>query len=120
MPQENLFHLPLSSAMKSIVLVSTTVEKKEDAERLAAMLLDHKLIACAQISAPITSLYRWKGVTTSATEYTLSLKTSATCLEPVQKMLREHHPYELPEIIIQEIDKGSQEYFQWVLEEVQK
>ena len=106
--------------MKSIVLICTTVEKKQDAERLAAMLLDRKLIACAQISAPITSLYRWKDVTTSATEYTLSLKTSATCLDPVQKLLAEHHPYEIPEIIIQEIVKGSQEYFQWVVEEVQQ
>jgi len=106
--------------MKSIFLICTTVENKEDAERLAGMLLDRKLIACAQISAPITSLYRWKGVTTSATEYTLSLKTAATCLDSVQALLREHHPYELPEIIIQEIVKGSDEYFQWVLGEVQQ
>jgi len=106
--------------MKPIVLISTTVEKKEDAELLAGILLDRKLIACAQISAPITSLYRWKGVTTSATEYTLSLKTSATCMDSVQTLLKENHPYELPEIITQQIDKGSHEYLQWVLGEVEQ
>ena len=46
--------------MKTIVLISTTLENKADAERIAELLLERKLIACAQISGPITSLYRWK------------------------------------------------------------
>ncbi|WP_167496358.1 divalent-cation tolerance protein CutA [Desulfopila sp. IMCC35006] len=105
--------------MKKIIIISTTLENKADAERIAELLLDRQLIACAQISGPITSLYRWKKVTTSATEFSLSLKTTASCTEKVKDLLYQEHPYELPEIIVQEIDHSSPEYSQWVHEEVQ-
>lgn len=106
--------------MKKIILISTTLEKKADAERISELLLDRKLIACAQISGPITSLYRWKEVPTSATEYSLCLKTTATCTEKVLTLLHQEHPYELPEIIVQEIGHSSPEYSQWVHTEVQQ
>ena len=106
--------------MKAIIIISTTLEKKDDAERIAGLLLDHKLIACAQISGPITSLYRWKGVTTSATEFSLSVKTTASLTDKVKDILLLEHPYELPEIIVQEIDHSSKEYSRWVYGEVQQ
>jgi len=105
--------------MKKIILVSTTLENKEDAERIAGLLLDRKLIACAQISGPITSLYRWEGVTTSENEVSLSLKTTPPCIEAIKVLLRQEHPYDLPEVIIQEIFDSSDEYSSWVYGEVQ-
>lgn len=106
--------------MKKIIIISSTLEKKDDAERIAGLLLDHKLIACAQISGPITSLYRWKGVTTLATEFSLSLKTTVPLTDRVKEVLHQEHPYELPEIIVQEIDHSSKEYSRWVHGEVQQ
>ena len=29
-------------------------------------------------------------------------------------LLREHHPYELPEIVAVRVDRGSQEYLEWI------
>jgi periplasmic divalent cation tolerance protein len=104
--------------MKPIILISTTLESKADAERIARLLLDRKLIACAQISGPMTSLYRWKGVTTSAIEYALNLKTIPSCTEKVKVLIRKEHPYDLPEIIIQEVSDSSNEYSQWIYGEV--
>jgi len=106
--------------MEKIIIITTTLENKADAERIAELLLEQKLIACAQISGPITSLYRWKNVTTSATEFSLSLKTTIPCAEKVRALLLQEHPYELPEIIVQEIDQSSPEYSQWVHGEVQQ
>jgi periplasmic divalent cation tolerance protein len=104
--------------MKPIILISTTFESKADAERIAKLLLDRKLIACAQISGPMTSLYRWKGMTTSATEYALNLKTIPSYAEEVKVLIGEEHPYDLPEIIVQEISDSSNEYSQWIYGEV--
>jgi periplasmic divalent cation tolerance protein len=106
--------------MKPITLLSTTLENKTDAERIATLLLAHKLIACAQISGPITSIYRWQEVVTSATEFVLSLKTTPQCTEMVKARLMEEHPYDIPEIIIQEMNNSSDEYAQWVYGEVQQ
>ena len=89
--------------MKSIILISTTLEKKEDAERIAELLLERRLIACAQISGPITSLYRWQGQKTQSAEFSLSLKTTPLCVEKIKVLLLREHPYDLPEIIVQEI-----------------
>lgn len=105
--------------MKLIVLVSTTFENKADAERIAGLLLDRKLIACAQVSGPITSLYRWEGATQSASEFVLSLKTTPPLIEKVKTLLRREHPYDLPEIIVQEIHT-SDEYSKWVYGEVRQ
>lgn len=106
--------------MKLIVLISTTLENKADAERIAGLLLDRKLIACAQVSGPITSLYRWQGATTSETEFVLSLKTIPPLIETVKTLLHQEHPYDLPEIIVQEIHNTSDEYSRWVYGEVQQ
>ena len=106
--------------MKPIVIVSTTLENKEDADRLARLLLEGKLIACAQISGPITSHYRWEGVPTSATEFTLSLKTTPQCTEKVKALLSQEHPYDMPEMIIQEIVNSSDDYSQWVYGEIEQ
>ncbi len=106
--------------MKPIILVSTTLEKKADAERIAGLLLARKLIACAQISGPITSLFRWNDATTFATEFSLSLKTIPACTEVVKTLIKQEHPYDLPEIIVQEIHDSSNEYCGWVYGEVQQ
>lgn len=104
--------------MKTLFVISTTFEHKEDAQRIAALLLERRLVACAQISAPITSIYRWQGKPTTATEYVLSLKTTEPCFAPVKELLLREHPYEIPEIIGQEITHVSDAYGAWVGEEV--
>jgi periplasmic divalent cation tolerance protein len=106
--------------MKPIILISTTFESNADAERIAKLLLDRKLIACAQVTGPITSLYRWQGVTTKAAEFSLSLKTTPSCADKVRTVLKQEHPYELPEIIVQEIVDSSKGYSRWVYGEVQQ
>lgn len=105
--------------MKPIILISTTFENNADAERIARLLLDRKLIACAQVTGPITSFYRWQGETTTAAEFSLSLKTTPSCTEDVKTLLSREHPYDLPEIIVQEIVHSSKEYSRWVHGEVQ-
>ena len=106
--------------MKSIIIVSTTFEQKDDAERIADLLLERRLIACAQISSPIMSLYRWEGKTASSTEFTLSLKTTPLLVKRVKKLLVQEHPYDLPEIIGQEAHDSSKEYLEWVYGETQQ
>lgn len=104
--------------MKTLLLITTTFERKEDAERIATLLLERRLVACAQISAPITSVYRWRGEVTIATELTLSVKTMLQHYALVEAVLLQEHPYETPEIIGQEIPLVSNAYRDWVEQEV--
>ncbi len=105
--------------MKSITIVSTTVEHRLDAERLATILIERKLIACAQISGPITSMYRWEGKINRAEEFVLNVKTTPSACKTVCEVLRQNHPYELPEIVGTETSLVEKHYLNWVHTEVQ-
>jgi len=106
--------------MYPFVIISTTFENKNDGEKIARLLLEEKLIACAQLSGPITSYYRWEGSIAASTEFSLSLKTTESLGEQVKTRLIETHPYELPEIVIQAVTGSSVEYMEWVENEVGK
>ena len=84
------------------------------------MLVDAKLVACAQVTGPITSFYRWQGKVESATEFTLSLKTTKELALDLEARLQELHPYELPEIITTKLDRVNDAYRDWVYGNVQK
>ena len=82
----------------SHVIVTTTVETKAHAIRLAGIIIDSRLAACVQFW-PIRSVYRWKGKVVSGNEHLLLCKTRSTAAKPLQSLIRTHHAYELPEII---------------------
>lgn len=101
----------------SLIVVSTTVETKADAERLASILIERRLVACAQISSPLTSMYRWQGKIVIAEEFLLTLKTRKSLYESVAQTLRLEHPYQVPEVIGQEIEMVDERYSGWIAEE---
>lgn len=106
--------------MNPFVIISTTFENKSDGEKISRLLLGEKLIACAQLSSPITSYYRWEGEITASTEFTLTVKTTEPLCEKVKTRLKEIHPYELPEIVVQTVTESSVEYMQWVEDETHR
>ena len=106
--------------MHSLIIISTTFEHKNDGEKIARLLLDERLVACAQLSGPITSYYRWNDQVDQSTEFTLTLKTTASLYKKVETKIKEVHPYELPEIMAHEVTQGSREYQRWVKDEVEQ
>lgn len=104
--------------MEKIYIISTTFENKAGAEHLAGLLLEKRLIACAQISPPITSLYRWEGEVAKEAEVQLSVKTTEIRVEEVKELIIQTHPYELPEIIVLPVESSTEAYTNWVYKEV--
>jgi periplasmic divalent cation tolerance protein len=96
-------------------VITTTVALQDDAERLAAMLLEEKLAACVQI-LKIESHYVWKGEANHAPELMLLVKTRASLFESVTARLAAEHPYEIPEIVATPFAAGLPGYFGWIAE----
>ena len=67
--------------------VSTTTGTREVAERIAVELVDLRLAACAQVSGPIASTYRWQGKIENAEEWLCTAKTSREQLPAIQEVL---------------------------------
>jgi periplasmic divalent cation tolerance protein len=104
--------------VSAICQVSTTAGTREVAERIAVELVDTRLAACAQVSGPITSTYRWQGQVENAEEWVCTAKTVRVKLPAIQELLKRLHPYELPELIATEVVGGSDAYLKWVVEQL--
>ena len=110
------FHLSryaLPCGMQTICLVKTSVASEADARGLAEKAVTRQLGACAQISGPGESVYRWQGKLVHEQEWYLEIKTSLNNREALMELLRQEHPYELPEIACLDVNV-SDAYGDWL------
>ncbi len=98
------------------LVVLTTCASREEADRLAAGLVEERLGACVQV-LDITSHYRWEGAVARDAEVLLLVKTSAERYRALEAWLVERHPYDLPEIVALPVAAGLAGYLSWVGEE---
>ena len=80
-------------------------------------LVERRAAACVNILAPCTSVYRWKGTVETAEEVPLFAKTTRDRYDLPERVVRELHPYELPEIIPVPVGGGLPAYLDWVAAE---
>ena len=102
--------------MSGAVLILCTAGTRDEAEMIAAALVEEKLAACVQIAA-VESWYRWQGKIEHAHEQRLHIKTSADLAPEVEARIRALHSYDLPEIVTIPIG-GSAAYLAWIAENV--
>lgn len=101
------------------IQIVTTTERREDAEKIAGLLIEKRLAACVQIVGPVLSIYRWKKNIESAEEWQCHIKTRRGLYADVETTIKANHPYETPEIIALPVLQGSREYLTWLHEETQ-
>jgi len=103
----------MSDAADALVVL-TTLEKQEDGERLARLLVELETAACVQILPPMTSIYRWQEAVEQASEVLLLIKTTRAAYPRLETAIKENHPYQTPEIVALPVDAGSVEYLSWL------
>lgn len=103
--------------MSDHLQVQTTLDDSATADRLARTLVEARTAACAQVVGPIRSTYWWKGAVQTTEEWQLHLKTTAECYPRLEAAIREHHPYDVPEIIALPILTGDDHYLAWITAE---
>ena len=99
------------------LVATTTSDSEAEAARLAAGLVDARLAACVQISAPIRSIYRWQGEVYDEQGWQLWIKTTVDRQDAIADWLREHHHYDVPELVFLPITAGLPRYLDWIAEE---
>lgn len=98
-------------------IILTTAGTQTEAQQIARALVERRLAACVNISAPIESVYRWKGTVETAQEWMLIIKTTQAAVDRVRDAIRELHSYDLPECVVIPIEGGSAEYLSWIAAE---
>lgn len=98
----------------AVIAVLTNLPDSTSAFNLAKVLVELRLAACANVLAPVTSVYRWEGRTEEAVEYPVLIKTTRDRYADLEAAVRERHPYDVPEIIAWPIERGLPAYLDWV------
>jgi len=101
------------------LLVMTNVPDKAVADQIAVALVEARAAACVNILAPCESVYRWQGGVETAAEIPLLIKTTEAAYPRVEQILRECHPYAVPEVIAVPIKYGLPAYLAWVATETE-
>ena len=100
--------------MTDKIVVLTTCESEEEAERIARSLVEKRLAACVSIIPRARSIYHWKGAIEEAQELVLLIKSRRDVFEALRAELLKMHSYEVPEAIALPVVDGSQAYLAWI------
>lgn len=101
--------------MEKCCVVSTAFANETDANNVINTLLENKIIACAQV-INIKSHYIWKDKVYHEPEILVLFKTQRKLYDLLESKIKEIHPYEIPEIIVVDIEKGLPSYINWIVE----
>ena len=100
-----------------VVIVYSTIDDVKQAQKIANILVEEKLVACINIIPNIISIYRWKGKIENDDECALIAKTNDSKVKKVIQRIKTLHTYELPDIIVLPIIGGLKEYLEYITNE---
>ncbi len=98
----------------SAFLCHCTCPDRDSADRIARVLVDERLAACASVVGDVRSTYRWQGAIEQAEEVLLLIKTSAARLPALLERIPQLHPHEVPEVLAVAVAAGNPEYLAWI------
>lgn len=98
------------------VIVYTTWPDGEAAAKAAHVLLEERLIACANIFPVGRSVFRWEGRIEDASETIALFKTHPSRAEALRDRLIALHPYDEPCVLALDVeaDKSAAGFLAWM------
>ncbi len=97
-----------------VIVVYINFPSKESACQIGTTLIKEQLAACVNIIPSVESIYQWKGELCREEEVMVMVKTTTHSYQKLEARVSELHPYEVPEIIVQKLVRGSDKYLKWV------
>lgn len=109
----------LSPTSGNHVVVMVTADSEEQAKRICDILLERKVIACANIVRGVESFFWWKGKVDHSRELLLLMKSRSELLDEIVRLVRENHSYDVPEVVALPLVGGNPEYLRWIDDSVE-
>ncbi|GAB6075875.1 divalent-cation tolerance protein CutA [Desulfurobacterium crinifex] len=100
------------------IQVFTTTDKKEEAEKITKVLIEKRLAVCVQIVGPIESTYWWNGNIETAKEWLILIKSEKRLYKEIERVIKENHSYQVPEILAVPVTAGNPDYLRWLKNEL--
>lgn len=99
-----------------LLRVITATPDLDSAKHLARSAVAAKLAGNAQITGPVISVFWHLGESGEGEEHTLTLSTTGAAYPGLEAHLREHHPWDNPEIIALPLAAAPDAYAAWLRE----
>ncbi|MBU2598491.1 MAG: divalent-cation tolerance protein CutA [Actinobacteria bacterium] len=103
--------------MTEFIQVITTVDDESKAKEIQNILVQKRAAACAQVFGPILSCFWWEGKIEQAIEWVCVAKLKFENYEKAENLIKENHPYDVPEIVAIPISSGNIDYLNWIKSE---
>ncbi len=104
--------------MTDKIVVLVTGGNVRECRRIARLLLDKRLAACANLVPQVRSLYHWKGKIADEKECLMILKSTRELFPALRTEVEKLHSYSVPEVIALPIIDGAPNYLNWIAESV--
>ena len=96
------------------IVILCTAPDEATAQELAARVLGEKLAACATLLPGATSLYYWEGKLQQEYEVQMLFKSDRQHQQALLTYLKQHHPYQTPELLVLPVMAGDKDYLSWL------
>lgn len=107
-------HTDQGAGPDEVLVVVTNAPDAETAARLSRAVLQARAAACVNRLAPVESEYWWQGKLEQAREWPLLIKTTRARYAALEAVIRQHHPYDVPELLAWPVSAGFGPYLEWV------
>jgi len=104
----------------SKIVIFITAKTSKEAGKIAQYLLNNSLAGCCNIISGIKSYFFWDGKLAKTRESLLLVKSDASLLGKVIKLVKKYHSYKVPEIIALPILAGDRQYLNWLTNNMRK
>ena len=98
--------------MMELLVMITTESSKENALRMAKLLIQNKLAACVSIKQ-IFSIYEWDDDIEETKEFEITIKTKPEFKDDLIDFLHRISTYEVPQIIYKKYH-AEMNYYNWL------
>lgn len=105
--------------MTQFIEIHWTSGSLDEARKISRYLVQDRLVACAQITPWIESIFMWNNQLETAQESKVIFKTSLTNYDKVRQVIENNCSYEVPEITYTFLDGGNEPYLNWLEESCQ-
>ena len=104
----------------SAIWIYVTTSDQEEATEIAQILVQQRLVACANVLGSTTAIYWWEGKVERSPEVAFIMKTRADLLDAVIEKVKKNLSYDCPCIVALPIVGGNRKFLDWLEKETRK
>jgi periplasmic divalent cation tolerance protein len=108
----------MTESKNEAIVILVTTSSVEEAERIAEILVEARVVACVNIVPGITSIFRWEGKVEHSTESLMICKTTRGQFDEVSSLVRQNHSYATPEVVAISTVEVETNYLRWLIDSV--